>query len=158
MSSALALNGQLTTGPAGAENLVPLLTVVAAAISALHFLWLLHERWSNQRVRLDAKLQAVCTPDARTGIRAWIRNTGGQVVNTEWLVFETRLRSWRIAVDARPPLAKGRVESWAVTWNDLVKQGIEPGEPMRARISVDLGREFVSDWTPVLADYEHTRR
>ena len=130
-----------------APSAVALVALLAALIPALHFVWLIVEWWMSRRVRLEPRLQSVYTADGRSGIRARIRNTGGRTVNTEWVVFETRARRVDLPVDLQPPLARGRIESWAISWRELLDHGISGEEPIRVRVTVDAEREFVSRWT-----------
>lgn len=119
---------------------------LAAAIPALHFLWIILEHRGRQRVQLDASLQPVWTPDSRKGLRARVYNSGGMTVNTEWIEFETPTTRWAIPVDAAPPLERGRVEYLAISWLELLRHGIDPDQPVRVRVRADLGREFYSRW------------
>ena len=41
-------------------------------------------------------------------------------MNTEWVVFETDARRLQLPVDTQPSLPRGRIESWAVTWRELI--------------------------------------
>src|ERR1700730_18385184 len=127
---------QATVGGAmsAAPGVVALVALLAALIPALHFGWLIVEWWISRRVPLEPRLQSVYTADGRSGIRARIRNTGGRTVNTEWVVFETKSSRLRLLVDMEPSLARGRVESWAVSWRELLYHGIRREEAMRVRV------------------------
>jgi hypothetical protein len=69
------------------------------------------------------------------------------MVNTEWVVFETYTARLQLPVDTQPPLAKGRIECWPVSWRDLIRHGIGREEAIRVRVKLDVEREFVSRWT-----------
>lgn len=131
----------------GVPSVLALVSLLAALIPALHFVWVLMERWTSRRVRLEPRLKAVYTADGRTGIRARISNTGGKTVNTEWVVFETSAARMQLSVDTEPPLPSGRIESWAVSWRELLQHGINREEAIRVRVKLDVDREFVSRWT-----------
>ena len=131
----------------GLPSVLALLPLLAVLIPGLQLVCLLLEWWTSRRVRVEPRLQPVYTADGRSGIRARIRNTGGQTVNTEWVVFETTSSRLRIPVDMEPSLARDRIESWAVSWRELIRHGISREEAIRVRVKLDVEREFVSRWT-----------
>lgn len=126
-----------------------LLLLGGAVVPVIHLLgWLLEYR-GERRVHLDVQLRPAITKEAQRGLLLWIHNRGGVTINTVWAILENGRGRVLIPLERRPPLARCRVETVALSWRSLVPHGIEEHAPMRARVVIDLGREFASKWSVI---------